>query len=283
MEIFLDCLPCTLKQVLEASRMTTEDPEIHRSIIEDCLKIISDYKRYGCSPDMCRAMHRSVKTRTGVNDPYAAEKKKDIEAALKALPRIRHFLSGKRNELYWVLKTAAAGNIIDSGVYSSINIEECINNELEKEFGACDLARFEEKLKTAKTLLIVGDNAGETVFDRVMAEYFTGLDITYAVRSEPILNDATAFDAIESGLGECTRIIETGCTMPGTVLEECSGEFLDRFNSADVVISKGQGNFETLSECKRDIFFLLKAKCAIIAKILNVGLYDYVFKYSPAQ
>ncbi|OQB24150.1 MAG: hypothetical protein BWY11_01324 [Firmicutes bacterium ADurb.Bin182] len=278
MKIFLDCLPCMLRQVLEASRMTTADPDVHRSIMEDSIKILSEYKKYGCPPDLCRAMHRSVKKHTGIDDPYAQIKQRDISAALKTEPVVRRFLEVKNYDTYWVLKTAAAGNIIDSGICCSVDIEGCIECELEKEFAVCDLSKFEEKLKSAKKLLIVGDNAGETVFDRILAEYFSGLDVFYAVRSEPILNDATMKDAIASGLDKCAKIIETGCTMPGTVLPECSGEFMEIFNEADIVISKGQGNFETLSGCVRQVFYLFKAKCPAIADMLNVDLNGYVFK-----
>ncbi len=142
-----------------------------------------------------------------------------------------------------------------------------------------DIEQFEDRLKHAKTLLIIGDNAGETVFDRVLAEDFSHLDITYAVRSEPVINDATVEDARASGLDRCAGIISTGCNIPGLILEECSEEFLNIFNNADIVISKGQGNFETLSAQKREMFFLLKAKCPVVSKDLGVDINDYVFKW----
>jgi len=282
MEIFLDCLPCMFRQALEASRMATDKLDLQERIMEDSIKILSDYKNYKSSPDIAKAIHHVVKKTTGVYDPYEKIKKRDVAAAKKAYSMLECFLQKKQNDLYWALKIAATGNIIDCAINNNINLEDCIEEELEKEFSVCDLELFENKLKTAKSLLIIGDNAGETVFDCILAQHLSFLDVTYAVRSEPIINDATVETAYASGLGDCTKIISTGCNAPGAILEECSTEFLNIFNSADIIISKGQGNFEALSEGKQ-IFFLLKAKCPVISQKLGVDLNQYVFKNNESM
>jgi hypothetical protein len=280
MEIFLDCLPCFLRQVLEASRLATDRTDLHEEIMREAMKLISDYQRFRYSPEIGRAMHQIVKKHTGIFDPYKEIKNKNIRNALEVYSSLKHFLFKKAERLYWVLKIAATGNIIDSAIYNDTNIEEYVEKELEKEFSICDIERLESELKRAKNLLIIGDNAGETIFDRVLAEDFLYLDITYAVRSEPIINDATIEDARASGLDHCTRLISTGCNAPGLILDECSKEFLNIFNNADIVISKGQGNYEALSAQKRGIFFLLKAKCPVISDKLGVDVNDYVFKWN---
>ncbi len=282
MKISVECLPCILRQVLEAAGMTTENTELQEKIMIDAIKVLEDYKQYQCSPDISRTMHQIVKDYTGVADPYAAIKENDIKVAKKVYPVLQNLLKNKQNSLYWVLKAAAVGNNIDSAVSNSVDIEKCIEEEFEKEFSICDIDVFEEELKTAKSLLIIGDNAGETVFDRFVAEHLSHLDITYAVRSEPILNDATVEDAYESGLGHCTHIIASGCNTPGTILSECSEEFYKVFMSADIIISKGQGNFEALSGYVpkgHKVFYLLKAKCPVISKQFSVNIKDYVFMY----
>ncbi|MEZ4358021.1 MAG: ARMT1-like domain-containing protein [Eubacteriales bacterium] len=278
MEIFLDCLPCTLRQVLEASRMVTNDTKLQEKIMEESLKVLSNYKNFKCSPDMGRAMHNIVKKYTGVLDPYRKIKLRDMEEAKKVYPMLKRFLKEKDGSNYWALKVAATGNIIDSAIINIKDIESVVEEELERKFVVCDIDIFEEKLKTAKSLLILGDNAGETVFDKVFIENLPDINITYAVRSEPVLNDTTEKEAYDSGLGECTKIISTGCSAPGLILKECSNEFLNIFNTADIVISKGQGNFEALSDYNRKVFFLLKAKCPKISSMLDVDLYEYVFK-----
>lgn len=283
MEVFLDCLPCVLRQVLEASRMATGKNEQHAQIMEEALKILANYKDYQNSPDIVKDMHQVVKRLTGVSDPYKAVKERDIKAAQKAYPLLRRFVRDKQNSLYWVLKMAATGNIMDSAIYDNLNFVDSLQNELTKEFSICDLDMLQKTLSSATNILIIGDNAGETVFDRVLIEHLAGYAITYAVREEPVINDATLQDAYASGLGECAVIMTTGCSAPGAIMDQCSADFLRVFNKADIVISKGQGNYETLSECHRSIFFLLKAKCAVIADRLGVELNSYVCQYHSMQ
>lgn len=278
MEIQLDCLPCFLRQVLDASRMATDQIDVQRSIIKDTAELIARYEDYKYSPAVGREMHNIVKRHSGVSDPYREVKNHNIKTALLIYPSLKQFLFNKKDRLYWALKIAATGNIIDSAIYNDIDIESQVVKELDKEFAACDIERFKKLMKNCKTLLIIGDNAGETVFDRVFIEDFLYLDMTYAVRSEPIINDATIEDVYASDFNRSVKVVSSGCNAPGTIIEECSDAFLEVYNNADIVISKGQGNYETLSEQDREIFFLLKAKCPIVAKRLGVSVGDYVLK-----
>ncbi len=278
MEIVLDCLPCFLRQVLEASRHVTDQVDLQEKIMLEAVDLISDYHRYCCSPQIGRAIHAIVKKHTGIIDPYREIKDKNIQNALEIYPDLQSFLSGKPDKLYWALKIAVTGNIIDAAIYRDIDIKGSLEKELGKEFVICDIDILKSRMKHAKTLLIIGDNAGETVFDRVLAEMLPQLEILYAVRSAPVINDATMEDAIASGLQKCTHIISSGCDAPGLLPDECSQDFLKILNEADIVISKGQGNYEALSDYHREIFFLLKAKCPVLAERLEVNVNDYVFK-----
>jgi uncharacterized protein with ATP-grasp and redox domains len=281
MQVSLDCLPCQLRQILEAARMATNQTAIQEKIMENALQLSMDYKSFSDSADMGRALQQIIAKHTGVLDPYRKIKDKNIKKSLEVYPLLQRFTAKKDERLYWALKTAATGNIIDSAVYSDVSIEDSLMGELEKEFTICDIERLEEELKQAGSLLIIGDNAGETVFDRVLISQLEHLDITYAVRSEPMINDATLEDARASGLEDCSRLISTGCNVAGVILDECSEEFLDIFYGADIVICKGQGNYETLSEHKgRSMFFLLKAKCSVLAGLLGVSINDYIFKWN---
>ena len=279
MKTYLDCLPCVLRQVLEASKISTDNEELQNKIMAQTLKGLADYKRYRNSPEVCRVMHGIVKKHTGVADPYREIKQRDIQTALKLLPALKRYIEGREDRLYGALKAAATGNVLDSSISNSINFEACLETELNKPFSVCDIDMLKERLKVSKTLLIIGDNAGETVLDRILLEELPPLDVTYAVRSAPIINDATEEDAQASGLETYARIISTGCDVPGVNLDECSREFLEVFYGADIVICKGQGNYETLSDCDRELFFLLKAKCAVLARLMNVSLNSYIFKY----
>lgn len=282
MEVLLDCLSCSMRQLLDAARMSTDDKQLQTTIMDEGIAMLATYKSYRNSPELCRAMHGIVEKYTGNNDPYKPIKDRDVEAALKLYPMLKHYAEDG-DRLHRALKVSATGNVIDSAVNSQLSIESCVQHELQKAFAICDEAELRKKLKKAKTLLFVGDNAGETVFDRVLLETLAPMEIGYAVRSKPTLNDATPAEAIASGLDRCARIIPSGSDMPGINLDEATEEFQRAFWESDIVICKGQGNFETLSESGRDAFFLLKAKCPVLARLIGVGLGDYVFRYLPGE
>ncbi|HYH04577.1 MAG TPA: ARMT1-like domain-containing protein [Bacillota bacterium] len=280
MKMQLDCVPCFLRQALEASRIVTDNPELQTKILKEALAVIERFDSYKSAPEMGRAVHGIVKKLTGVTDPYRQIKQNNLKLAEHYYPTLKHYLFRRGSGLDLVLKIAAIGNNLDAAIYQEVTDVGLLDRELDKGFAICDHKRWEERLKNAKTLLIIGDNAGETVFDRVLIEQLLYLDVTYAVRSGPIINDATLDDAVSARLDRCARVISTGCDSPGLLLNECSAEFLEIYQQADLVISKGQGNYETLSETAgREIFFLLKAKCPIIAKYLNVAVGDYIFKF----
>jgi uncharacterized protein with ATP-grasp and redox domains len=279
MELFFDCVPCMIRQALEAARTTTNDVEIHDKVVYETINLMTKYKEYRNSPDLAREIHRIVKEQTLRDDPYSKIKERDLEAAIGVYPYLKEFLQSKENKLYWALKIAATGNNLDAAVYNDVNIKQCIERELEKEFSICDIDIMENKLQSASSVLIIGDNTGETIFDKVMIESFSNLTITYGVRSESIINDVTEKEAVASGLDQVSKIVSTGCSAPGAILEDCSDEFIDIYNKSDIIISKGQGNYEALSEEKGNIFFLLKAKCPMISRKLNVNLNEYIFKY----
>lgn len=282
MEILLDCIPCMLKQALSGSRLATDNVEIQEDIMKDSIEILSGYKSYETAPELARAIHQCIKERTGITDPYEMIKKRDLHAAKKVYKYLKEFLLSKDNQLYWALKIAATGNNIDAAINENVDVYECIKTELSREFSINDLDVFEEKLGTAKNILIIGDNTGETIFDKVLIECLPKVKFTYAVRSAPMINDVTMEDALSSELNHVSTLISSGCNAPGLLLKECSAEFLKIYNQADLIISKGQGNYEALSE-EKDLFFLLKAKCSMIAGRLNVNLNEYVLKYSKGE
>lgn len=280
MEVFLDCLPCVLRQVLEASRLATDQFALQEAIMQEATALLTEYRQFRNAPELGGRMHQIVKKHTGVNDPYRQVKAENIRDALRVYPFLQQYLAEQVDKLYWALKIAATGNIIDAAVGNGPDLVKDLEAELVKAFAVCDLTQFQTELERAENLLIIGDNAGETVFDRLLMDYLSHLTITYAVRGEPVINDATVDDVRASGFDPRIRVISSGATTPGLILEECTPEFISLFYQADLVISKGQGNFEALMEEEgRSLFFLLKAKCPMVAEILGVQVNDYVFKW----
>lgn len=191
MEIFLECLPCILRQALQASRMSTDNIALQTIIMDEAISILSQYNSFRNSPEVAREIHRIVKEQTGIVDPYCQIKRKDLQMALSLYPKLKLLVESKEDRLYWALKAGAIGNMLDSALGFGYDIEGSMDDELGKPFAVCDASIMKQRLKTAKTLLVIGDNAGETVFDRLLLQQLPSLELTYAVRSAPIINDAT--------------------------------------------------------------------------------------------
>jgi uncharacterized protein with ATP-grasp and redox domains len=167
------------------------------------------------------------------------------------------------------LRISIAGNIIDFGVHDEIqDLDPVVDRVIKQPFLINDIAPLKERLANSDQVLFLGDNAGETVFDRVLIETLP-IPVIYAVKDRPILNDATMEDALAAGLGTCASLISNGADAPGTILSLCSDEFRKTFREATLIIAKGQANYETLSEAGGRVFCLLQVKCPVIAADIN--------------
>lgn len=271
-----ECVPCLLNQMIAASQLATDDHSIRDEIIEEFLQLMLSIKDHQHCLKLFQKTQEIITHHTGVEDPYKDVKKVHIDAVLNYYPHLLSLFENKEDKLFWALKAAAAGNSIDLVMFSEVNIDAVIEKELEIPFIREDYKEFQEKLETAKDILIIADNAGESVFDRILIDNLPDLPITYAVRGKPIINDVIIEDAIASKIN--ARIISSGSFVPGTIISEVTEEFKTLYHQADLVISKGQGNYVSLSkEREREIFFLFKAKCAVVTKFLKATAGDYFF------
>ena len=266
-----------MQQALRAGRMTAKNEDQVKLILDETAKIIPDFSLKYTPAEYGAEVYRIIKEITGVVDPYKQIKEDSINDALAMYPDLKQITNKSDNRLLTAVRIAIAGNIIDFGVNETFNLIEDVERILTQKFAVLDFEAFQESLKKAKSILYIGDNAGESVFDKLLIEEM-GKPVIYAVREIPIINDATYEDAVNSGLSDVAKIISSGVKAPGTILNQCNDEFLDLFQSADMVISKGQGNYEGLSDVKRPLFFLLKAKCEVIAKDLGVKKNDIILK-----
>ncbi|WP_458454745.1 damage-control phosphatase ARMT1 family protein [Methanobrevibacter sp.] len=280
MKISYECGPCFLRQAKEAMDLSTDDENLKMEIMEDIFNYLSDVFKTGTNSNGTGSkMHRMIIERTGCEDPYFKEKIEGNEIALKYLPDVKRILN-EDDSLENYVKIAIIGNILDFGAFTlDDDIESVIKQSLEKELTIKHIEEFEQSLKTHNEVLYLVDNTGEIVFDKLLLnkikEY--GLNITIAVKSVPILNDATKKDAIDAGLDEFGEIVEIGCGTVGYVDSEISDEFREIFNSHEFIISKGMGNYEGLSEIdlsSKEVYFLLCAKCYTISRHIGVDLHD---------
>ncbi|RKY57100.1 MAG: hypothetical protein DRP89_00065 [Candidatus Neomarinimicrobiota bacterium] len=270
MKTYLDCMPCVVKFALSAIRKVTDSEEIQEKIMREVLHEVSRIDFTLSPPEISHIVFRYIKEYFGDVDPYLEEKKRFNKFCLTLLPQLRERVVKSKNPFDTAIRMSIAGNIIDSGANTNVNerdildtIEECMSVNLYTNEGV--FALYEE-IRSAKNILILGDNAGEIVFDQLLIDQVPKEIVTYVVKSAPILNDATMEDAVETGLTKIVKVIGNGSDSPGTILDRCSPEFIEKFNEADVVIGKGQANYETLSDVDRAIFFILKIKCPVIAR-----------------
>ena len=277
MKTYLDCLPCFMSQALRAGRMATKDEKKIKNLLDSVGCMIKDIPRDSTPPETGDLIYQKVREITGVEDPYKKIKESNIKEALVLYPKLKQVVKNSDNKLLTAIRIAIAGNIIDLGVGKEFNILEDVDKVLIQEFAIFDFEEFTYQLENAKSILYLGDNAGESVFDKILIEEM-GKPVTYVVRDMPVINDVTFEDAISSGLNEVAEIMSSGSSAPGTILDLCNEKFVERFNNADMIISKGQGNYEGLSDAGQPVSFMLKAKCVVIARHLGVKENDIVLK-----
>lgn len=260
--------------------LSTDDEKLKMEIMEEIFKYLSvRFKEDTNSNKTGSMMHKLIKEKTGCGDPYFKEKIEGNKLALKYLPDVKKILD-EDDSLENHVKIAIIGNILDFGAFTlDDDIESVIKNSLKKDLVIKDIEEFENSLKTNDKVLYLVDNTGEIVFDKLLLskikEY--DLDITIAVKSEPILNDACMAEALDAGLDEFGEIVEIGCGTVGYVDSEISEEFREIFDNHRFIISKGMGNYEGLTEIdlsNKEIYFLLCAKCNTISRDIGVNLHD---------
>ena len=286
MKISYECGACFLRQAREAMDLATDDDDLKIEINGEIFKFLAKTFKKGTNSNKTGSyIHNLIKEKTNCHDPYVNEKRLGNEIALKYLPLAQDILD-ENDSLENRVKIAIVGNILDFGAFElSEDIEKLIKDSLDKDLAVKDIESFENALKKYDNVLYLVDNTGEIVFDKLLLskiqEY--DLDITIAVKSQPILNDACMEDAISTGLNEFGEIVEIGAGTVGYVDSEISDEFREIFNAHEFVISKGMGNYEGLTEIdlsEKEVFFLLCAKCGTIAKDIGVNFQDMLlFKY----
>jgi damage-control phosphatase, subfamily I len=271
MERFQECIRCIERQIESAAALATSNPSIRKSVVEGALEVLKSCDATKPPPYTGERVHRAIRAISGNTDPYKLVKQKYNELALSRIDEFRNIVAESRDPFRTAVLMAIAGNRIDLAIGESFDLEDTIGHVIKAPLGIDRVEDLRARLSRTQKLLFIADNAGETVFDRVLIEQLpSGIEVSYAVRGGPILNDALIEDALFAGLDTVATVISTGSNAPGAILEECNKGFVDIFEQADLVISKGMGNFESLTgRTKRDVFYLLLVKCDLVARHLN--------------
>lgn len=268
MRAYLECYPCVLRQSIEAARKAGATPAQERLVVMKALKILQSLPESSTPPEISMHVHRAVREITGNPDPYLEAKNESTRKALALLPRLRVIMDNAGDPLETAVRLSIAGNIMDFGPNPQFDLWEVVERVLEQPLAINDLEPLRKKLMSVNQVLFLADNAGETVFDRLLIETIKP-KVIYAVKGGPVLNDATYGDAVAAGIDQVADIIDNGTDATGTILDLCSPAFRARFNQAELVISKGMGNYESLSTVSGPIFHLMQVKCPVIG--MDVG------------
>ena len=282
MKVYYECAPCFLRQAKEALDLATDDESVKIEVMEELVRIVfKDFNREAVSNEVGTKIHRTIKDKTGNPDPFLLEKKRCNKIAMDFLPKIKKLIEeGKGLESY--VKAAILGNLIDFGALGvNADVEGMIAVTMKKGLAVNHVKELENELRKVENVLYLADNTGEIVFDKLLIKKLKEYDVhvIVALKEKPILNDACIEDAIEIGLGEVAELVSTGTDSIGIIYGDISEEFKKIFEDADMVISKGLGNYEGLTAMKlgeKPVFCLLNVKCTPIAKDIGVNLGDNV-------
>ena len=291
MKTYLDCIPCFFRQAIEAARIAGLSGRKQKKVVDELGSILPELSLSLTPPEVARIVNKILQKNVKGRDIYARIKQKSNDVGLRIYDKLKKKAADSQDSLLTAVEIAIIGNIIDYGAKNHLDVdkeldkllyeeEQIIKKENKQIF---NYREFSHQLRRAETILYLADNAGETVFDRVLIEQIKKTDrtkkIIYAVKEKPVINDALIKDAVVCGIDQTAEIISSGSDAPGTVLSLCSREFLAIYKKADMIISKGQGNFEALSGSKRAIFFLFMIKCSVIAQNVGANIGDIILLY----
>jgi len=270
------CLPCFIEQTLSVLRMTAATPQQTETVLRQALSLLSQIDFDATPPQTARLLHALIREKLDHPDPYADEKRRYQTLALQLYPQLQQQVKESVDPLVTALKLSIAGNSIDHGVYHSMDEAralQAIDSALHLPLVG-DVEWLRREINAAESILFLADNAGEIVLDRLLIEQMPLHKTTVVVRGKPIINDALYAEARQAGLTEIVRVMDNGDNTPGTDLLQCRPEVCNAFDTADLILAKGQGNYETLSDTDANIVFLLKAKCPVVAEHIGCQLND---------
>lgn len=278
MKIYLDCYACFVRQALDAARLVGCNDDQQYSVVRSTLDLLRNITPGTALPEIAGRVHRLVRNEISVIDPYKEYKALGTRQALSMYPRLKALIDESSDPLGVAVRLSIAGNIMDLGFKDHYDdLWSTVERVLAQPYAIDDEEKLRARLSEADYVLFLADNAGETVFDRLLLEVLQ-IPVIYAVKGSPTLNDATLQDAAQAGLDQFAKIISNGTDAPGTVLSLCSEEFLEIYESAPLIIAKGQGNYESLSSAGPNVFFLLQVKCPVISRDIDAPVGSIVVR-----
>jgi len=272
MHIKPDCITCIMNQTLKVSKLLEVDDATAKKMLDSTAEILIRHDLERTPPQIAKETYQKIAELTGVADPVAKAKEVATQMALKVDTSVV-------TNLHDAVKFAVIGNVIDFGAQKQLDLNETIASHLHKAFGIDDFETFEKELQTARTLVYIGDNTGEHIFDKKLIEVIKetyDIEVYYFVRGEPIINDVTIKEA--ALLEDVATIIDTGVPTPGFDLGYANETSKRLFEEADIVLAKGMGNYESLYDvCDRVLYYLFIVKCSVVSEDIGQSVGELIF------
>lgn len=275
-----ECLICQVKALPKRMDKYQVAPQKRNELVSRLIKDIAEIDlNDSYSPEITSNILKKLMRESDVSDPYEKEKKDSNREMLERYDEFKQMITNSENPFDTALRLSIAGNIIDFGPDHKFDIHETIAKVMSSDFAVNDSEQLQDAIKNAKTILYLGDNCGEVVLDKLFLETINHPNVVFAVRNSAVLNDVTLKEATEVGIPQVARLISNGDDTPSTLLHRVSPEFKAVYDSADLIISKGMGNFEGLmNEKDPRLFYLLMIKCHVIGQKLGVQKGEFVVK-----
>ena len=281
MQSYTECIPCFIRQAHDALKMVGSNEEHTHHALKRVLIEAAEFSLEHSPPEMAQMIHRIIREELDHPDPYAQIKADSTKLALELVDEAREVIDGAEDPFGMAVRFSIAGNILDfalASLWDRLDLAGFIEKTRTQTVDDDAVEQLRRAAEAAETILFLGDNCGEAVFDRLLIERLPKTKVIYAVKGSPVINDVTMPDAIDSGLNDVAELVENGSDAPGTILKDCSAEFRALFDAADLVIAKGQANYESLCDEARSVFFLTQVKCPVIGRDLDEPVGAWVVK-----
>jgi len=278
-----ECVACIINQSVKVANAIGADETLKESLHSNVSQMSKNFSFAQNPPEIAADVYEKMAQIANKTDLYDEIKELSTQKAMALVPALKEKLRYSPEKLLTATKIAVAGNVIDLAAAVEFDLEEELEKVFHTEFAQNDFRVMQAELTQAKSILVIGDNVGEHIFDylfiEVLQELYPNAEYSYMVRGNPIINDVTMKEAKDAGFDTLCNLVDSGVNTPGFTYSRANEYSQKLFDSVDVVISKGMGNYECLNESKREnIFFLLKVKCDVVASSLGKTLGDIICK-----
>ena len=281
MNIQAECKVCLLQQTLNVLKNLDIDEETSRKVINELTEKIYKLKYDKSPPEHAIEIYGAISSLLNRDDLYKVQKANAIAQAESFVPLLKEKIKKSNNKLLTAIKISVAGNVLDLATQKSFDLNAELENIFKTDFTINNFKELKDDLDNAREIVILADNAGENIFDKILIEtlneLYPNLKINYATRGQPIINDITYEEAKLSGVGEICNLVSSGVASAGFIYELASKEFREIYDRADFVIAKGMGNFETMIDVvSKKSYFLFKVKCNVVSKLIDREIGDII-------